>query len=73
MLLKSETPEISYLLLNTYILYRNLRLSTNSLFINIHDNRVNKYLYTEESINASRVIFCNEYKAFLSSLEMNGT
>lgn len=63
MLLKPETSEISYPLLNVYILQRN----TNS-----HRN-VQLSIVTIQSICATDVIVSNEYEAFLSNLEMNGT
>lgn len=62
MLLKPETSEISYPLLNAYILQRN----TNS-----HRN-VQLSIVTIQSICATDVIVSNEYEAFLSNLEMNG-
>lgn len=62
MLLKSETSEISYPLLNTYILHRIFTANSNS----------DMSVVTIQSIHATDIIVSNEYKAFLSTLEMNG-
>ncbi|XP_012543348.2 RUS family member 1 [Monomorium pharaonis] len=59
-LLKSETSEISYPLLNMYILYKNL------------DNSIQLSSIANQSICATDVIVSNEYKAFLSNLKRNG-
>lgn len=60
-LLKPETSEISYPLLNIYVLHK--------IFTNSNSN---KQIVTIESICVTDVIVSNEYKTFLSSLEMNG-
>lgn len=60
MLLKSETSEISYLLLNTYVLQRINTVSHWDMSI------------TLQSVSATDVTVSNEYKAFLNNLEING-
>lgn len=61
--MKPETSEISYPLLNVYVLHK--------MFTN--PNSITQLsVVTIQSICATEVIVSNEYKAFLSSLEMNG-
>ncbi|KYM95259.1 UPF0420 protein C16orf58 [Cyphomyrmex costatus] len=60
MLLKSETSEISYPLLNTYILQRINTVSHWDMSI------------TLQSVTAIDVIVSNEYKTFLNNLKING-
>ncbi|XP_011862341.1 PREDICTED: RUS1 family protein C16orf58 homolog isoform X2 [Vollenhovia emeryi] len=59
-LLKPETSEISYLLLRTYILHKRLTNSGSDVQLSI------------VAIRAVDVIVDDEYKAFLSNLEVNG-
>lgn len=61
-LLKPETSEISYPLLNVYVLHK--------LFTNSSSNI--QSIVTIQSICVTDVIVSNEYKAFLSNLEMSG-
>ncbi|KAL6258070.1 hypothetical protein P5V15_009987 [Pogonomyrmex californicus] len=61
-LLKSETSEISYPLLNAYILHK----------IFTHSNSNVQLSIAIQSVCATDVIVSNEYKVFLSSLEANG-
>ncbi|XP_012057553.1 PREDICTED: RUS1 family protein C16orf58 homolog [Atta cephalotes] len=60
MLLKSETSEISYPLLNTYVLQRIHTVSHWGMSI------------TLQSVSATDVTVSNEYKTFLNNLEIHG-
>ncbi|EFN84004.1 RUS1 family protein C16orf58 homolog [Harpegnathos saltator] len=62
LLLRSETFEISYPLLNTYILHKKFANSNSNVQLSI----------AIQSVCATDLIVSNEYKAFVSSLEMNG-
>ncbi|XP_071577186.1 RUS family member 1 [Temnothorax nylanderi] len=62
-LMKCETSEISYPLLYVYILHKT--------FAN-PNSTIQMSTVTIQSIGAADIIVSNEYKAFLSSLEMNG-
>jgi len=62
LLLKSETSEPSYPLLNTYILYKKFMDSNSNTQLSI----------PIQSICATDLIVSNEYKTFLENLNING-
>jgi len=62
LLLKSDTSQVSYPLLNVYILHKKFANSNSNVLLSI----------TIESICAVDLIVSNEYKTFVSNLEMNG-
>lgn len=70
LLLRSETSEPSYPLLNIYILYKKFMESNSNMQLSIPNYR---YVTVDiQSIYATDLIVCKEYKTFCESLDING-
>ncbi|XP_014478456.1 PREDICTED: RUS1 family protein C16orf58 isoform X1 [Dinoponera quadriceps] len=62
LLLYSETAELSYPLLNTYVLHKKFANASNGIQLSL----------AIQSVCATDLIVSNEYKAFVNSLQTNG-